>query len=298
MKNRFSLIGFIIVIICSFGCNQNFEKKTANNLLLAKVVTSSCVANIANTDTPEWTKGFDRINFFKQFFSIALSGKVKVYGYAALGDTINRKIFLATELSAKIRQHVDTIDFELFKEIRFIENWTFHENNTKFEKEVIAWTPIKIWKKDGEVKKQMVSFAYPKNPAKGRLVAHNIFYEHPWYQEYPNIYTGFDQLNFMKLIIDKIKSGEIIAYDPIYLVDGSKRKFRPTELETYIGENLESFGLENAVNTILFEEDWYFDQSSLGLTKDVKSIAFVGYGPYDEATDSHAKKILFFIFPK
>jgi len=80
------------------------------------------------------------------------------------------------------------------------------------------------------------------------------------------------------------------------MVDKSKRKFSAEQLEKYIDDDLEPIDLNFKMHSILFEEDWYFDENTLGIIKDVKSIAFVAYNP--EINEEPAKKILFFIFPK
>jgi len=124
----------------------------------------------------------------------------------------------------------------------------------------------------------MIFYVYPENQEKGKLIAKNIFYELPWDQQYPNIYNGFDQEKFIIELYDGIKSGEMETYDPIYLVDKSKRKFSLEQLKEYLGRELKSdltYPYYPTLSSILFEEDWYFDENSLGITKIVKSIAFV-----------------------
>ncbi len=295
---RKNIIVIIITLISISSCSQNNEenKTTNTNMLLAQEVLVSCVAVVDNQDTPEWTKGFNSRVFFKTVNKKAISGEPSVYGDAALHDTINIKVLATDVVEERIKSHIDTLYSDFIKEIRFLEKWGFDRNTLKFTKDITAWVPIKSWTENDKTRKMQTFYIYPKNQAKGILVAESIFYNHPWFQEYPNLYTGFDQQNFLKQIIDGIKSGNIAAYDPIYMVDKSKRKFTLEQLEKYINHKLEPINLDFQMYSILFEEDWYFDENTLGIIKDVKSIAFVAYNP--EINSEPSKKILFFIFPK
>lgn len=293
------VIGITIVAMFIIASCNSYENCAKNNILLAQEVTVSCVADINNKNTPEWTKGFDRLAFFKEFFDKVLTGKLIVYGGSNLEDTLNWTPFTKQGFRDVMTQHVDTFDLNLLEEIRSIENWEFDRDSQKFSKKVLSWTPIKVWKESSETRKQMISFIDSRESKKEKLIAKDIFYEHVWYQEYPNIYTGFDQVNFLKKLFEGIKSGKIDAYDPIYMVDKSKRKFTYPELADYIGLwEFEPISFSMGIESILFEEDWYVDEKTMGIVKDVKSIALVGWKQDPNDTEKWTKKILFFIFPK
>jgi len=294
MRKKILIIISLTLIFFNNSCKTNNSDK---NLLLAEEIKTSCVADLDNKDNPEWIKGFNRYKFFKEVFDIAMSGKVKVYGESALEDTINKILYTGSDVERRMKTYVDTFNLNLIKEIRFLEKWDLDNETLKFTKKVTAWTPIKVWKEKGETRKQMVFFVYPENEEKGKLMAENLLYEHPWEQEYPNLYTGFDQLMFLQRIIDGVKSGDLKAYDPIYLIDKSKREFNAKQLEEYIGIKLTAMELDWNIYSILFEEDWYFNEKTLQITKDVKSFAFVK-SDYNPETEKLEKKIMFFIIPK
>jgi len=154
-----NIIIMIATLILISSCSQDNEKKTTNeNMLLAQEVSVSCVAVVDNQDTPDWTKGFNRLDFFKTVYKKAMSGKPFVYGDAALRDTINRKVFSANEIEKRMKSHVDTLDFDLLKEIRSLEKWEFDRTTLKFSKDVTAWVPIKIWEENGKTKKQQIFY--------------------------------------------------------------------------------------------------------------------------------------------
>lgn len=79
-----------------------------------------------------------------------------------------------------------------------------------------------------------------------------------------------------------------------------KGKFTPEKLKDYLGRELKSdltYPYYPTLSSILFEEDWYFDENSLGIRKEVKSIAFVWMYVHPESGE-WTKKIMFIIFPK
>ncbi|MEN8121716.1 MAG: hypothetical protein ABFS35_15300 [Bacteroidota bacterium] len=298
---RINKIIIIVPLLLFSCCSQDNKNKPINdNMLLAKEVKATCVAIVDNQDNPDWTRGFNNEAFFKNAFNRAFSGEVPIYGEAFLSDLNNKKLFTAEDIKKRLNGKTDKINFKEFKQIIFYEKWEFNKEKLQFYKEVIGWTPIKFWNEDGKTLKKMIFNVYPENPGKGKLIAENIFYELPWDQEYPDIYTGFDQDIFIIELYDGIKSGEIETYDPIYLVDKSKRKFTPKQLKEYMGRELESdltYPYYPTMGSILFEEDWYFDENSLGIRKVVKSIAFVWVHVNTESGEWD-KKIMFFIFPK
>ncbi len=281
----------IPVLFVAVSCNETEE---ANNLLLAEEVRSTCVTELVNENNPEWVKSFDRIQFFKKVFDLAMAEKVRVRGGVQIEDTtIFNNLYTGEDVKNKMEQHVDTFNLDLIKEIRFLEKWSLDSKTFKFNKEISAWTPIKVWNTGGETKKQMVFFVYPKKKGKGKLIAKNIVYEHPWYQEYPNLYTGFDQVKFLQRIFAGVKSGAIKVYDPIYLVDKSKRELTVEQLAEYI--ELNPITLNDNIYSIVFEEDWYFNEVTFEITKDVKSIALV---KADYTTEELKKKFMFFVIPE
>ncbi len=301
MKKHIIII--IAILISFYSCRQNNEKKTVNdNMLLAQEVKATYDAIVDNQDNPEWTESFNSEVFFKTAINKAFSGEVPIYGNAFLGNMRNKELITSEDIKKRISGEItetDKINFNEFKQIIFLEKWEFNKEKLQFYKEVIGWTPIKVWNEDGKMLKKMIFNVYPKNTAKGKLIAKSIFYELPWDQEYPYIYTGFDQGKFIIELYDGIKSGEIEPYDPIYLVDKSKRKFTPKLLKEYMGRELKSdltYPHYTTISSILFEEDWYFDENSLGIKKVVKSIAFQWFKLEPESGEWN-KKIMFFIFP-
>ncbi len=293
----------IVVTLLLFSCysHDNENKPINDNMLLAQEVKATCVAIVDNQDNPDWTKGFSMEDFFKTVFNKVLSREIPVYGKVHLGDLKNKELITTEDIIKSINGEAGKIDFNEFKHIKFYEKWEFNKENLQFYKEVIGWTPIRVRYEDGEVVyRRRIFNAYPENPGEGKLFAKSIFYELPLNQGYPNMYTGFDQDYFMIELYDGIKSGEIQTYDPIYLVDKSKRKFTPKQLKEYMGRELISdltYPYYPRLWSILFEEDWYFDENSLGIRKVVKSIAFVWLKP-DTKWGGYTRKMMFFIFPK
>jgi len=297
---RKQLIAMVILPLLVYNCHEKTNiDSSGENVLLAKEVTVSSPVLIDNEQNPEWTASFKHKEFFDTLFHRARAKEFVVYGGVAADfeDIELQNIMEEEDLLRKTTLKTDDGIDKSTKEILFYERWDFNNKSYLFSKEVIGWCPIANWKQDGVDKRQKVFYVYPKINSRGSKIAESIIYEVPWYFEYPTTTTGFDKKAFFKYIIDGINAGTLEAYDPIYLVDKSKRKFKPEELAKYIEQELNPGKIEFYLSSMLFEEDWYFDENTLSIQKDVKSIAFV-HEPYDSGKGTFSKKILFFIFPK
>jgi hypothetical protein len=289
---------FLLAIfqLLAFSCQKvGLDKnKSTENILLAKEVTITTPVLIDNQNNPQLTASFNKKPFFDTLFSRALRGEIQVYG--SEGDFDDIQLHKIEPLDQIIRKTKPTTDEGIVKtqsEILFYEKWNFDVNHLKMIKEVLSWSPINNWQENGEDKRQWVFHVNPKAQIKGKKIAESIFYEEPLVSTpFLTTIVGFDYKAFLKFIKEAILSGEITAYDPIYLVDKSKRKFTIDELNKYINQDIKDPRSRINAISLLFEEDWYFDENTLCITKDVKSIGFV-----QESWDPKIK-ILFFIFPK
>jgi hypothetical protein len=297
---RKSLFMLTLLLFSFSNCAQKSQEKIdkKENVLLAKDVIITSSVDIENQKNPEWTAGLKKEILFKKTFDKILKFEVPVYGASPVefGDVENKTPYPIEKMNEKMNWVDNKQNYCELKELRFYEKWDFNDN-FEFTKKALGWCPIRLFDSQGKNAKKLMFYVYPENGIKGSLIASNIIYEFPWNIEYPNINVGFDELGFLSFIINGIKSGKIDTYDPIYLVDKSKRKFTQEELEKYIGGDLNPGLINLYLSSILFEEDWYLDENTLSIQKDVKSIAFV-QELYDTKTDSFKKKILFFIFPK
>jgi hypothetical protein len=295
------MVMLAILPLLVFNCkkNESEKNKISDNILLAREVTVISPVLIDNRENPEWTASFHKKAFFDTLFNRALTKRITVYGGTAdLFEDI--ELHPLEPMEGIVRKTKPTTDGGILKslnEILFYEKWNFDREYLKMSKEVLGWSPINNWTENGEDKRQWVFFVYPKLQTKGKKIAENIFYEVPLYFEGAERTVGFDKKAFFKSIIEGIKSNKIFAYDPIYLVDKSKRKFTPENLAKYIEQQLNPSLINSTLKSILFEEDWYFDENTLSIQKDVKSIAFVQWTEPKKEGDPN-NKILFFIFPK
>jgi hypothetical protein len=268
MKRLFIALALLPLLV--FNCHESSNSGlVSENVLLAKEVQVSSPHIIDNEQNPEWTASFDHKSFFDTLFSRAVNNRVKVYVIrsADFEDVELAEEMLKDEIIAKTTLNMEGGIIKSVKEILFYEKWDFNNKRFKFSKEIVGWCPITNWKQEGVEKRQKVFYIYPKGNTKGKKIAESIIYEIPWYFEYPTTNVGFDKKAFFKYLIDGINAGTIDAWDPIYLVDKSKRKFRPEELATYIGQELNPGKIEFSMGSMLFEEDWYFDEKAYPFKK-------------------------------
>jgi hypothetical protein len=295
---------FVLVIILPLifiGCSQSKEQDSDknDNVLLAKEVLVSSLSLIDNQNNPKWTASFNKKAFFDTLFNRAKANKFHVYGDvpADFEDIELQNIIPVDDIPLHLKMTGNNGEIKSINEILFYEKWNFNRKKLKFLKEILGWCPVKNWKHDNKELRQKTFYIYPEFQTKGKEITESIFYEIPWFFDISTTITGFDKKAFLKFIIESIISGKISAYDPIYLVDKSKRKFTHSELQKYIGQDLKPGIINFGLSSLLFEEDWYFDQNTLSIQKDVKSFAFVQEN-YDSVSGESSKKILFFIFPK
>jgi hypothetical protein len=301
-----SRIVFLVIILqlLIIGCNQSKEQDSDknDNVLLAKEVIIAHDVDIVNQKNPEWVQSLNRDSLFKIIFEKIFSRKVSIYGPSSFfGDIKNKSPYSFEDIGDRMNWKDNNQDYSELKQLLFYEKWNFDSGKLQFSKDVKGWCPIRIYtRKNGSqdaLLRKMIFFIYPEAKIRGKRIATSMFYEFPWNRDYPLFDKGFDKVAFLTFIIEGIKSGKIIAYDPIYLVDKSKRKFTSQELVKYIGGELNPGLINIHLNSILFEENWYFGENTLSIQKDVKSFAFV-QEKYDPVSGESSKKILFFIFPK
>ncbi len=304
----------IIGILFVFSCDKdNTEKEVVyandNALLADKVQVDNRIA-FENEDNPDWIKGFDNEKFVETVFSKIFSGELAGFsnmennGYTIeeVKDRMGEKPF--TLVFNEETNQTDTVftkkEIELseIKELYFEEEWFFDKDKLSFEKTINLWTFIRVYYRDTDFKKEDTRykkiFQIKKND-KSKFVnkiAEDYTYIFKFFQDYQNKTAGLDKNNFFRFLLQSIEEGKIKSYDPIYLVDKSKREFTVDELKNYAGISLDYDEFSDEVNKIIFVEDWFFDEETFSIAKKVKGIGFIA----DRYNDAWEEKILFFIF--
>ncbi|NVO10038.1 MAG: hypothetical protein HXX16_08775 [Bacteroidales bacterium] len=229
----------------------------------------------------------------------------------------------------------------------FIEGWSLTANPLNFHKEVFAYEPVRRYLddfSDFDKFRYRKAFRLYNNPNykidKSKLkLAAQVKYEHLFNfdgvyrneifsdlvakrlsqndldfqisQIYSNtispFFNGFNQLIFIKTLLDNVYSGNAIAYDYY-----TSAKLTPQEAKGRViipktliitnplsGENEErtiEADLTSEIISVVFTEEWYFDEETLQLEKKVVGIAPVRYF-YDWANGQEVikRQILFTI---
>ena len=315
MRNYLIILTGILLI---FACNNNnidIAEEDVNisddNALLANKVEVDERIRFENVNNPNWVKSFDNIEFVETVFLKIFSGEFKHVNIWEQDDSV------VNYIRERMGERIDTliifnnntkqndtsinkkeIDLSEIKEIYFEEEWFFNKVNLSFNKDVSVWTPIRVYHRADDIKKKDTRykkiFQIKKDGNSKFLnkVAENYTYIFEFYTEYENR-TGLDKKGFFKFILQNIESGKIKTYDPIYLVDKSKREFTTEQLKNYAGISLDSEEFNDEVNKMIFIEDWFFDEKTFNISKKVKGIGFIA----DRKVNGEWQdKILFFIF--
>jgi len=300
------LTGILFVFACNNDKVNDDKEILNNNALLAQKVEVMNRIELFNEDNPEWVSSFDSKTFFKNVFNKVFSGEFSdCYKKSHdLSDTLKYTIEeIKQRMITNYHSNNDTVadepkpDFSELKEIIFKEEWVFNKEKLIFEINVNAWIPIRVYYRFDDIKKEdtrykmITVFKNTKESEQKKIIAENYIYVFNFYDEYMER-TGIDKKGFFKFILKNIETGKIKAYDPIYLVDKSKREFTGEQLKNYAGISLDPEEFSDEVDKMIFVEDWYFDEKTFNISKKVKGIGFIA----DRYNDGWEEKILFFIF--
>jgi len=292
MKRIIQIFSLCIIMA---SCTSK-DVKVSNNVLLGDNVQINYIVNFDNSTQPsEWLLGLDKSKLFEPAFKQVLSNKVDVYSpnYTYF---VNEK-FSVGEIK-NLLESGDTVKYDELKEILFREQWDVPTDLKSFTKIVEYWCPVKVWHpvdKPAETYKRKIFVAKPISNEKGNIFAESIFTEFDLSNVnfYPS-WTGFDPDKFINTVFDKIQENKQIAYDPIYIVDKSLVPLSPEKLKEFIGQSLTTDQLRRSVESLIFEENWYFDAESMNIYKEVISIGFVR--KYWENSEQKSKILLFIKF--
>jgi hypothetical protein len=290
------------------------ERELNNNALLAKRVMMQDRIAFHNEDNPEWTSGFKHKDFIYDILEDIHKGRfTDIYSSE---DTSDHLKYTSKEVMQRmgLYHNKDSVTYDqkipmdtLYKkglkpeelvEIIFLENWAFNKDDLRFTKQVNSWSFVRKYYRDDDTLKKEARYrktfvvrndetSDPTIKLADQLI-YAFYSEHEFLKR-----VGFDKLEFFRFLIEQIKAGKIKTYDPIWLVDGSKREFTPEALSNYAGIELDAYDLDWEVYKFLFVEDWYYDMNTYNIHKEVKGLGFVA-GPYNDG--EWTDKILFFIF--
>ena len=287
MKN---LIVSSFILLSVFSCKRQGTTQKENILIGDKAQVTYIESLVNNEHPAEWLAGMNKNVLFDKTFNVLSNNQVKVY--TPDQPEFKYKTFFSYDDIIKSTGWENGLHPEQFIEILFCENWFLSKDFKTFTKEAVYWCPIQVWDEDGQIFKRKMFYAAPTEHKKGELIAENIFTEFDFTNRvvFPS-WNGFDPYKFFETVFDKIMANELAPLDPVYIVDGTETVFTPQELTDYIGLPLDSEGLRGGIESFIFQENWYFDEATMNIYKDVKSIGFVR--KYWE--DEQKSKILFFL---
>ena len=314
MKNYF----LIMCLVSLFGaCNepQHTENKIETqptNALLAQKVKVADNVDLINTDNPEWVKNINNEELGSFIISTVLDKNFKLTENRRLNFTneeIKMRMGVAYDTIFKLNKKTNKFDtvvsktkikYSEIERIYFKEEWDFNKSTLKLEKQVKMWGPVRVFYRKDDINKkdQRQSIVYRIDNSKdticGTILVKDFIYTFEFKSEYLER-TGLDKHAFLTFLIQQIKEGKQKAYDPIWLVDKSKRKFTFDDIKEYSGMNFENpnYDFSRYIKKIIFIEDWYFNKKTFNFFKKVKGIGLVA-NLYGE--NGREDKILFFTF--
>lgn len=314
------LISILILLIFCLACNnettdiKSIKPENMNALLSEKVKIQDRIP-FKNKDNPDWVEGLNHIEFVEDFFQKTFSGEFTnthttyiesdnvLYGINTIkqrmGIEVTGDSILDSEIESLDSLYEKGLDLNEITEIITWEEWEFDKASLSFSKKINSWAFVRMYFKETDVYKENARYVMPfivKNEETAvfnKKFAENIIYVfnldcHEYLDR-----VGFGEEEFFKFLLENIESGKIKTYDPIYLIDKSKREFTVDELKSFAGIEFDHIELASEVYKFIFIEDWYYDEKTFSVKKKVKGLGVVA----DRlVNDEWQDKILFFLF--
>ncbi len=286
---------FLGSILISCNNNPNTEKTTSpnpkiptieNDLLPTKVIVYNEV-NYKIQSIPEWTQGVDTV-YMNQLNEAVLNSDVQLYS-SNIEYLPNTKEKMSHE---DVRNYMKANGG--ISALYFIDSWIFNKEAYTFTKNVESWSPVLEFTKknkndNGETvlkKSKMLLYDLRNSPSNyQQKIAENIRYEVSFNDDITNN-KYLDVEKFAHLIIDPVLKGEKKAYDFF-----EKTELKPIDIKYTLGYSVDSVEEENpetgewvskvietaedfsSIKAFIFTEDWYIDNKTFAIRKEVKSIA-------------------------
>ncbi|MBN2668823.1 MAG: hypothetical protein JXR60_06300 [Bacteroidales bacterium] len=303
---------FIFLSVAIFISCQNETKVVknttapVNDLLPTKAIVNSEV-EIINENFPEWTSGFDSTSL-KALTEKVLESKTELFEAMVYYDQ-------KTETKADInfvKELMSSGNSIGIKSFYFIEDWFYNQSENKFTKEIISWSPVQLFYKESDnqeenkiAKRLLFDVRTGFTSLPGKKIASDVMYGVTFSDELMN-YKGFNYADAIKTILEPALSGKSFALDfstsdtiPAkdvkfhlgFTVD-SIEVINPTT-EDYEFQIIERPFFYEDIKTLIFVEDWYLDESSMAIRKEVKYIAPVRHEQkqYEDGEIEEVKKI-------
>lgn len=333
---------FLCSLLAFSACTQNEEsnpkKQTQDNYndLIANEVIIKYEHNLTDTLFRDKYSILDIQKFSNTFIDNCLEKDYPIYDGLNLEQKLDKQEiinYVGTRVDTIIDINEETLDTVVTireksfdrKELSrlFIEEeWSFNKETFTMTKEIQKYAPIRVYVKDKlgipkEVVKNLLFWVKSDNTSKeGTLIVENYAYEFDLYNaSHPDWLQGLSVNRFVKIILDKVLSGETKAFEFDFLTN-EKKALTISEAKERLGATVENYFTQNEntgeidtvqvigniypdeIKAVVFVEDWYMDFSNLKLTKKVKKIIPVRkYDKVMEATGEieEIKTIPFFV---
>lgn len=311
MKN---IIGILIVLLVVSACNKEQQKtqitaiRSKNALVPEKLIVMDNVLLIDTLDRG-WVKGFNTKKFLSAIYDAAKLGKLNIYC-----NSTAQEAYKTNDINDIISKNYQ------IQMLAFEEDWFFDAEGFQLYKTVNSYFPVNISEKgdgDNKMKEYRSCFTIKNDTStKGdmKLLAKNICYEFSLSKESPNN-VWIENLNtetFVKLLIDNALSGKVKTYSAINTktalsIDELKMALNVEQADTVMIEDISTGELKqsiitseldyNKVKSVIFIEDWYYNDKTFSIEKKVKAIAPVSvYDKCDGETTEEMKEILYVIY--
>ena len=309
--------------VCLFSCKNKENKPTehvfTNNLIAPK----SCITYEQEMIIPEEYFFFKSIDFNQLLRKLKQkSTKKQITTYLPFSDIVCNDNDLQTKF-------IDEFNEDEFKTLLFNEEWELDTELFIMKKKVNSYSLVRqyvrISEYVGKVQTKSIVARYdfshlPKanpNDKAFRLLASDVAYEVPLVNnENPEFLDDIQVKQVVKTIVEKATCGNVDSYSFAYrdsLIQRTLDEVKQSlgkEIICYDTENTETYETDTLcidkdidlkeITGLAFIEDWYVNDSTMEILKDVKGIAPVRtyYHNTDDTQSELVKSIPFVMYLK
>lgn len=317
---------------CTNNCPEESGSVSSNgNDLLPNTVKIKYEHNLTDSLFTDRYSVFELSSFVNNFVEKALTEDLPLYdgldvshkiSKDEIQSTIGKRIDTLVDIDINTLDTVVTIVENSFNKqeltrLFMLEEWSFNKEKFKMTKEVSRYAPIRVYLKDkGSAQKELVKnllfwVKKKEEPKSKKLLVKNYAYEFDLYNmSNPDWLQDLSVNRFVDIILNSVLEEKVTAYEFDFF-SKEEKKLNLTEVRERLGATIENYVTDDMdtvqvigniypdeIRSVIFVEDWYLDESTMAIIKDVKRIIPIRkYDRVDETTGEieEVKTIPFFV---
>lgn len=311
----------ICCAFCLFSCTNKKDSQSQHEFTNNLIAPKSCITYEQEMIVPEEYFFFKSINFKELLQELRQkSASKQITAYLPFSDIVCNDEDLQTKF-------IDEFNENEFKTLIFNEEWELDTELFEMRKKVNSYSLVRHYVRQSEyvgsvqTKSIIARYDFSKLPKPTpadkafRLIASDVAYEVPLVnKENPEFLDDIQVKQVVKTIVEKAICGNVESYSFAYRDSLIQRTL--DEVKQSLGKEIICYNTENdetnetdtlcidkdidlkEITGLAFIEDWYLNDSTMEILKDVKGIAPVRtyYHNTDDTQSELVKSIPFVMY--